>query len=293
MAHLRDEGKCDGRRIGLVGASVGCSVAVDATVRRGDLVASVCALTPGKDYLGVPTMDHVKSWKEQPLLLLSSEEEADGGARPIAAELKRKPGMEFRVVPGEKVHGTNMFGKVAGIEDRIVHWFEATLAREILDGVADAVERREIPGRTVVEPLPGVPGRSILWRVDAHGVNVLVDGPCTAAFVLFVDPDGADDAFKKGGKRLRGTATASGAMTGVGLDTWNEGSWAEMSVGNRPDTAFASDTILEARIPWRMLDLAPAGKTRVGFSPLTRRPDWRAKVETWGAALGRTVEVPQ
>ena len=147
VAYLKDEVKCDPKRIGLVGASVGCSVAIEATIRRGQDIAAVAALTPGTAYLGIPTMDQVKSWKDQPLLLLSSEKEAEGGARPIYEALRRRPDVEQQVVPGEDIHGTKMFGKVPGIEDRLASWFDAVLGREFVDGAVDPVEKRIISGR--------------------------------------------------------------------------------------------------------------------------------------------------
>src|SRR6185503_7103627 len=88
IAWLVKEQKTPKTRIGLLGASVGCSVAIDTAVRNPDDVAAVVCLTPGKDYLGVPTMEHVAKWPSgKPLLLVSSAKEADGGAGPIQTRL--------------------------------------------------------------------------------------------------------------------------------------------------------------------------------------------------------------
>ncbi len=291
---LRDEGTCDPKRIGLVGASVGCSVAIDATIRRGSEIAAVAALTPGKDYLGVPTMDHIRTWKEQPLLLLSSEKEADGGARPIAAELKKRPEIELSIVPGEDVHGTMMFGKVEGIEDRIASWFDAVLGRAILDGAADPVEKRVLPGRGYELPHDPNLKRSLTVRTDSKGISILGEGAFTASVVLFVDPAGKEDAFEEGGIRLRGTGSPSGTLVGACRDTWTAGQWSELPVGNRPNALFVNPEFLEARIPWSLLRIEPAGtRIRVGITPIDRRFDWRAPPDTWKDALGKVVEVPK
>ena len=295
---LRDEAKCDPKRIGLVGASVGCSVAIDATIRRGSEIAAVAALTPGKDYLGVPTMDHVRTWKEQPLLLLSSEKEADGGARPIAAELKKRPEITLAIVAADgkddDVHGTMMFGKVEGIEDRLASWFDAVLGRAILDGAADAVEKRILPGRGYELPMDPNLKRSLTVRTDSQGISILGEGAYTPSVVLFVDPAGKEGSFEEGGIRLRGTGSPSGTLVGACRDTWTAGQWSELPVGNRPTVLFVNPEFLEARIPWSLLRIEPAGtRIRVGITPIDRRFDWRAAPDTWKDALGQVVEVPK
>jgi len=291
---LRDEAKCDPKRIGLVGASVGCSVAIDATIRRGSEIAAVCTLTPGKDYMGVPTMDHIRTWKEQPLLLLSSEKEADAGARPIAEELKKRPDIELSIVPGEDIHGTKMFGKVEGIEARIASWFDAVLGREILDGVADPVEKKILPGRGYEQPYDPNLKRSLTIRTDSKGISILGEGSFNPSVVLFVDPAGREDAFEEGGLRLRGTGSPSGALVGGCRDTWTNGQWSELPVGNKPGMLFSNPEFLEARIPWSLFRITPGGKkVRIGITPIEKRFDSRAAPESWGDALGKVVEVPQ
>jgi pimeloyl-ACP methyl ester carboxylesterase len=291
---LRDEGKCDRKRIGLVGASVGCSVAIDATIRRGQDVAGVCVLTPGKDYLGVPTMDHVKTWREQPLLLLSSEEESEGGARPIAAALGKKTEVELSIVPGEKIHGTNMFGKVAGIEERVASWFEAVLGRTIPDGEVDPVELQALPGRSGTRTFEMSLQKSLLLRLDSQGINVLGEGTFPPSFALFVDPAGKTDAFSDGGIRFRGSGSPSGVLGGACRDTWTEGRWMDSPVAGRPGVLFVSEQRLEARIPWSILRLKPAGtRVRIGFAPISRKVDWSAPPETWADVLGDVLEVPK
>ena len=73
IAWLAREKHTPKRCIGLLGASVGCSVAIDTAVRDPGDVACVVCLTPGKDYLGVPTMDHIAHWTTgMPLLLVAT-----------------------------------------------------------------------------------------------------------------------------------------------------------------------------------------------------------------------------
>ena len=111
-------------KIALVGASVGCSVAIKtATINP---VAGVVVMTPGRDYLGIPTMEHIQKWVDTPLLILTSKEEANRGAAPIYAKLKNN-GAELTVFDEEDIHGTNMFDEVEGVENFITKWLAAHL----------------------------------------------------------------------------------------------------------------------------------------------------------------------
>lgn len=117
-------------RLAIVGASVGCSVALHAAKMYGDAVAAVVLMTPGTEYLGVPSIDHAKGWGDRPALLLSSEEEADRGARPLKATMTGKD-VEMRLLPGRGIHGTRMFGRVPTIEADIIEWLQAALVTNL------------------------------------------------------------------------------------------------------------------------------------------------------------------
>ena len=77
---LHDQGYVPGN-IGLLGASVGCSVAIDAA-RRTDSLTKVAVMTPGVGYLGVDTVKQLEQWGRRDLLILTSSEEAPGGPSP-------------------------------------------------------------------------------------------------------------------------------------------------------------------------------------------------------------------
>ncbi|GBD98196.1 alpha/beta hydrolase family protein [bacterium BMS3Abin07] len=106
---------------GLIGASIGCSVAIQTAVARNVKVDAVVVMTPGKKYLGVPTMKHIEKWPGIPLLILSSREEAGKGALSIYKKLKHG-GAELVLFDEEGIHGTFMFGKVDGVEKLISDW---------------------------------------------------------------------------------------------------------------------------------------------------------------------------
>jgi pimeloyl-ACP methyl ester carboxylesterase len=144
--------------IGLFGASVGCSVAIDAAHRREGL-GPVAVLTPGLNYLGVNSEEHLKEWGTRRILIVSSVEEAPGGPAILMGQLKRQflerkrkdpmttDGVTYLALPETRIHGTNMFGAVDDIEARLVGWFEDSFAE------ADAEVAAEAAGGPTSQPL--------------------------------------------------------------------------------------------------------------------------------------------
>ncbi len=118
VAWLRDAGH---RSIGVVGASVGCSVAMHMVAEARPKIGAMVLMTPGRDYLGIDTLSHLKQWPGIPLLIMTSEEEAGRGAETIHGKLKGK-GAELVVFEEEDIHGTMMFGEVEGVEAQISSW---------------------------------------------------------------------------------------------------------------------------------------------------------------------------
>jgi alpha-beta hydrolase superfamily lysophospholipase len=112
------------KKIVLVGASVGCSVAVHAVTGSSVNVDAVVLMTPGENFLGIPTMDHIKTWPGIPLLILSSEEEQERGAASIYKELLNNVTV-LKLFPQTDIHGTNMFGKVDKVEEFITQWLSS------------------------------------------------------------------------------------------------------------------------------------------------------------------------
>ncbi len=265
---LREVADCPAGRIGLVGASVGCSIAIDTTLRDGK-VAGVCTLTPGKNYLGVPTMNHINSWGDTPLLLLSSEEEADGGARPIAEALKGKPGVDLRIVPGEKIHGTFMFGKVEGIERRIAGWFRTSIGKEILDGRVDEAEGNFENHPSFSSVSGGEDGHSLRGYFDSDGMNFSLEKrgseACPPGVEVLFAPSDPEKALPEGTRRLRGQASGDGTLMTAWLDTWTGGRWKEEPQGNIPGTAIVRAGVLEGRILWSLVGFGGAADVHVNL----------------------------
>jgi len=118
--------KCDRTRIGLVGASVGCSVALDAACRRPGDTRVVVVLTPGSNYLGVNTLEHLKRWTGTSVMTFVSKEERKT-SQGVMDALDPYDGSSSLVVPGTGIHGTRMFGKVNGIEGLIANFLADAL----------------------------------------------------------------------------------------------------------------------------------------------------------------------
>lgn len=115
----RKQAGVDPEKLVLVGASVGCSVALD-TASRDARVDGVVCLSPGTNYLGVDSVEDIKATRSVPILLLSEEKE-----RAAVDELaKLAANAQGEVVGTGEHHGTNMLGNVAGLEQKIVEFLK-------------------------------------------------------------------------------------------------------------------------------------------------------------------------
>jgi len=119
---LAGQANVDPARLVLVGASVGCSVALDYAARDRSVDGVVC-LTPGTGYLGIDSIRDAKKYGSRPLLLVASEQE-----REAAVELGRLVSQAtVKIVPGSAgdpmaLHGTRMFGRVPDLERTIAQF---------------------------------------------------------------------------------------------------------------------------------------------------------------------------
>ncbi len=95
-------------RMAVVGASIGCSVAMNFGSSVGSPKAIVC-LSPGTDYMGVPSKEHIQVCATYgiPMLLMSPEKEYKAVEELVEASGKKATGRKFD--GGEEFHGTKMF----------------------------------------------------------------------------------------------------------------------------------------------------------------------------------------
>jgi len=111
---VRAQPNVDPERLVLIGASVGCSVAIDTMAREPSVDAVVC-MTPGTKYLGVDSTAHILKTGPRPILLLATEDER-AATDTLSKSADNATG---EIVGSGRVHGTNMFGKIDGIEAKI------------------------------------------------------------------------------------------------------------------------------------------------------------------------------
>jgi pimeloyl-ACP methyl ester carboxylesterase len=118
-AWLAERDQVDLSRVGLVGASVGCTVAFRYAMDDKS-VDAIVALSPGKKYMKIRSEPDLKKIEGRDILLVSPEEEIDNAN----ALKKAYEKAEIKIVSGQtaeggNIHGTRMFGAVEGIESFI------------------------------------------------------------------------------------------------------------------------------------------------------------------------------
>ena len=111
-------------RIGLAGASVGASLAIQAAAANPS-VRSVALLSPGIDYRGLKSDAAMKNYGDRPVLLVASK--TDPYALRSAKQLSEDAQRAQLETLDDAGHGTMMLTKSDGLVGRLVDWFKATL----------------------------------------------------------------------------------------------------------------------------------------------------------------------
>ncbi|MFO0838233.1 MAG: alpha/beta fold hydrolase [Phycisphaerae bacterium] len=137
----------DRARYALVGASVGCSVALEAAAKDRSLDAVVC-MTPGMDYLGLKSADQMGSLTGRKVLMLATADEREA-AEKLA---KGNSGVSTKIFEG-KAHGTAMFGKISGVEEQIARFLKDAVGEPTTTTVYASIERDiyHMPGSGWIE----------------------------------------------------------------------------------------------------------------------------------------------
>lgn len=150
VRHLVKEAKSDPSKIVIVGASVGCSVAIDTARRYPKEVSAVACLSPGANFLGLNTVEQAKAWpKDKPLLLMTHASEAADGAPQVhdAIPASRLITYDDATPDASKdepmwAHGTKMFGRIPLVEQTVASFVSSATGSEkddvVLDGVVAA-----------------------------------------------------------------------------------------------------------------------------------------------------------
>ena len=110
----------------LIGASIGCSIALEQAGRDPKIKGVVC-LSPGENYMGVDSIAHIKKCSTVPVLLLSPEEEFEACRKLVkasggTAKARKYPG-------GREHHGTGLLEAKYGkkVSRRILRFVKKSL----------------------------------------------------------------------------------------------------------------------------------------------------------------------
>lgn len=122
---VRQQPNVHPEKLALAGASVGCSVAIHYTSMHDGKVSAVACLSPGTDYLGVNSLEHIAKIEKTPILLVGGKPDLEA-----CEALRAKCETVTHRGGGGKLHGTDMLGKAKRVERRIADFlFENTFQR--------------------------------------------------------------------------------------------------------------------------------------------------------------------
>lgn len=116
---LAGRGDVDRARFALVGASVGTSIALQYAAKDRS-VDVIVGLSPGLNYLGIDSTGDIHQVSGRKVLLISPREEADA-PRTLKAQ---GHDVDVRIITEAQAHGTDLFGKVPGLERDIVEYLK-------------------------------------------------------------------------------------------------------------------------------------------------------------------------
>ena len=124
---LAEKDEVDLSRVGLVGASVGCTVAFRYAIDDKS-VDVIVALSPGRRYMKIRSEPDLKKIEGRSILFVSPESEIDNAnALKKAYEEAEIKMVSGQTADGGNIHGTRMFGAVDGIEAYIAGYLAGRL----------------------------------------------------------------------------------------------------------------------------------------------------------------------
>jgi len=108
-------------RIILVGAGIGCSAIIQWASTNHAFAAAVL-LSPGVQYSGIPSIQHIKKWGDRPLLMVAAADEVETEANKLYKAMGNHRQGIVLALPQKTVRGTQMLGKVRRLSERLIEW---------------------------------------------------------------------------------------------------------------------------------------------------------------------------
>lgn len=165
---LSRQPELDPARFALVGASIGCSVALKYAARDRSVDAVAC-LTPGTLYLGIDSLSDARKYGQRPALLIASEDE-----RAACDELARVvAGAAVHIVPRAgtqdkmALHGTRMLGQASQIEQILTAFLVRAVGPEGREPVVASVQG-EVYHRTTGGSPRQISPENVRWFSSAE-----------------------------------------------------------------------------------------------------------------------------
>jgi pimeloyl-ACP methyl ester carboxylesterase len=126
----------DRARFVLIGASVGCSIALQYAARDRSVDGVVC-LSPGTNYMELDSVGEIRQITGRRILLLATEDERDA---PYSLQ-KAGRNVDVEILKGFQAHGTAMFAQAPKLADKIADFVQKAVGEPTTTTVCGSIEK--------------------------------------------------------------------------------------------------------------------------------------------------------
>ncbi len=200
VAYARGSLLADGKKIGVLGAAAGGSVAIQAA-KKDKTIAAVMSVSPASNACGITVANGLGKWDGRPIALFSTTQSPLGDLKKLERALAKKPRTAVIVLEGPAAAGTAVFETVDGAGAHVVQWFNGWFNRPKLDGKPSMMNVRESsgPGHIVANQSSHGVGMGGGGGIGVHGYQA--PGKVTGVAVM-VHPDPKANRLSKASRRI-------------------------------------------------------------------------------------------
>ena len=112
-------------KIALIGEDIGANLALHYTLKDPQ-IAALIMISPGLDYHGIQTLTPITQLKEQPLLLMTGEQDSYAAASALTLHEKAPNFAELRTY-ATSAHGTDLLAAKPDALQQIILWLNTTV----------------------------------------------------------------------------------------------------------------------------------------------------------------------